>query len=178
VSVTEQGGGSWGDMNMAYGNTLMFQQRPPMAGCNKFRLHLTVMAFAHDPQTGELREIQTLSTLPAEVTERKVFRAPRSWSTHRAGFSTRPTGATTRSRCSRWTIGPLRRCGPPIDSRPLFPRATTAARARRCDRPRDQARAGRPGLAIPESVAPLRRRHTRDHGRRNRVKDSSEHCLP
>jgi len=60
-------------MNMAYGNTLMFQQRPPMAGCNKFRLHLTVMAFAHDPQTGELREIQTLSTLPAEVTERKGF---------------------------------------------------------------------------------------------------------
>ena len=39
ITVTEApDGSSWGDMNMAYGNTLMFQQRPPMAGCNKFRL--------------------------------------------------------------------------------------------------------------------------------------------
>ena len=38
ITVTEVGSGSWGDMFMAYGNTLMFQQRPPMAGCNKFRL--------------------------------------------------------------------------------------------------------------------------------------------
>jgi len=56
------------------------------AGPRRFALHpsrpfgyainefdLTVTAFAHDPQTGELREIQTLSTLPAEVTERKGF---------------------------------------------------------------------------------------------------------
>jgi prepilin-type N-terminal cleavage/methylation domain-containing protein len=28
----------WSDTNMGYGNTLMFQQRPSLAGCNKFRL--------------------------------------------------------------------------------------------------------------------------------------------
>ncbi len=28
----------WGDFNMAYGNTIMFQQRPPQSGCNKYRL--------------------------------------------------------------------------------------------------------------------------------------------
>jgi 6-phosphogluconolactonase len=36
-------------------------------------LDLTVTGFAFDPQTGELREIQTLSTLPADVTERKGY---------------------------------------------------------------------------------------------------------
>jgi prepilin-type processing-associated H-X9-DG protein len=39
LSVTEVGDGSWGlNTAMAYGNTLMFQQRPPQSGCNKFRL--------------------------------------------------------------------------------------------------------------------------------------------
>jgi hypothetical protein len=28
----------WGDFNMAYGNTLMFQRRPSPSGCNKYRL--------------------------------------------------------------------------------------------------------------------------------------------
>lgn len=28
----------WSDTNMGYGNTLMFQQRPRLSGCNKFRL--------------------------------------------------------------------------------------------------------------------------------------------
>jgi prepilin-type N-terminal cleavage/methylation domain-containing protein len=28
----------WGDFAMAYGNTIMFQQRPPASGCNKYRL--------------------------------------------------------------------------------------------------------------------------------------------
>lgn len=28
----------WGDYAMAYGNTIMFQQRPPASGCNKYRL--------------------------------------------------------------------------------------------------------------------------------------------
>lgn len=36
-------------------------------------LDLTVTGFAFDPQTAELREIQTLSTLPADVTERKGY---------------------------------------------------------------------------------------------------------
>lgn len=36
-------------------------------------LDLTVTAFAFDPETGSLREIQTLSTLPAEVTERTGY---------------------------------------------------------------------------------------------------------
>ena len=29
---------NWGDFAMAYGNTLMFQLRPPPSGCNKYRL--------------------------------------------------------------------------------------------------------------------------------------------
>ena len=36
-------------------------------------LDLTVTAFAFDPQAGSLTEIQTLSTLPADVTDRKGF---------------------------------------------------------------------------------------------------------
>jgi prepilin-type N-terminal cleavage/methylation domain-containing protein len=40
VSGTQTGstGLAWGDYFMAYGNTLMFQQRPPKSGCNKYRL--------------------------------------------------------------------------------------------------------------------------------------------
>jgi prepilin-type N-terminal cleavage/methylation domain-containing protein len=38
ASVTEVGDLQWGDTAMAYGNTIMFQQRPPQIGCNKFRL--------------------------------------------------------------------------------------------------------------------------------------------
>jgi 6-phosphogluconolactonase len=34
---------------------------------------LTVTAFAYDPEAGSLRELQTLSTLPADVTDRKGF---------------------------------------------------------------------------------------------------------
>lgn len=37
-SVTEAGSGLWGDLGMGYGNTIMFQQRPTMEGCNKFRI--------------------------------------------------------------------------------------------------------------------------------------------
>jgi prepilin-type processing-associated H-X9-DG protein len=29
---------NWGDFAMAYGNTIMFQQRPPVGGCNPVRL--------------------------------------------------------------------------------------------------------------------------------------------
>jgi len=36
-------------------------------------LDLTVTAFAYDPQAGTLTEVQTLSTLPAEVTDTKGF---------------------------------------------------------------------------------------------------------
>lgn len=36
-------------------------------------LDLTVTAFAYDPEAGSLRELQTLSTLPADVTDRKGF---------------------------------------------------------------------------------------------------------
>ncbi|NBX29077.1 lactonase family protein [bacterium] len=36
-------------------------------------LDLTVTGFAFDPQTAELREMQTLSTLPGDVTERKGY---------------------------------------------------------------------------------------------------------
>ena len=38
VSGTSTSLAQWGDINMAYGNTLMFQQRPPLSGCNKYRL--------------------------------------------------------------------------------------------------------------------------------------------
>jgi prepilin-type N-terminal cleavage/methylation domain-containing protein/prepilin-type processing-associated H-X9-DG protein len=38
VGITETSSGLPQDFGMAYGNTLMFQQRPPMAGCNKYRL--------------------------------------------------------------------------------------------------------------------------------------------
>jgi prepilin-type N-terminal cleavage/methylation domain-containing protein len=36
--TTGNANGNWGNFDMAYGNTLMFQQRPPRAGCNKYRL--------------------------------------------------------------------------------------------------------------------------------------------
>ena len=36
-------------------------------------LDLTVTAFAYDPEAGSLRELQTLSTLPADVTDRNGF---------------------------------------------------------------------------------------------------------
>jgi prepilin-type N-terminal cleavage/methylation domain-containing protein len=38
ISAATAGTANWGDFAMAYGNTLMFQQRPPRAGCNKYRL--------------------------------------------------------------------------------------------------------------------------------------------
>jgi prepilin-type N-terminal cleavage/methylation domain-containing protein len=38
ISRAAPSSASWGDFAMAYGNTLMFQQRPPASGCNKYRL--------------------------------------------------------------------------------------------------------------------------------------------
>jgi prepilin-type N-terminal cleavage/methylation domain-containing protein len=38
INAATAGVANWGDFAMAYGNTLMFQQRPPQAGCNKYRL--------------------------------------------------------------------------------------------------------------------------------------------